>query len=74
MIFMLPFYYVYDHYYLKYERYREYIRELRKRGIKLDRQIRTSVQLRDQKVMDAMEAVDNKVSYEEKYPIMSESV
>ena len=37
MLFGLPFYYLYDRYYLKYERYKFYIRELRKRHIYFDR-------------------------------------
>ena len=32
-VFLLPFYYLYDRHYLKYERYRQYIRVLRKKGI-----------------------------------------
>lgn len=47
MIFLSPFYVLYQRYYLKYERYRSYIRALRKRGIVLDRTIRASVQMND---------------------------
>lgn len=45
LILMTPFLVLYQRYIIKYERYRKYIRELRKRGIKLDREIRLSEQL-----------------------------
>ena len=61
-VFMVPFFFLYDRYYLRYERYRAYIRQLHERGVylkKKENQIKVMVS-------------QNPQPYEEKYPRSSE--
>ena len=72
MLFMLPFYLIYYKYYYRYERYKKYIRELKRRAIHFQRQIRRSVQTASHNQDQITDNIDKKISYEEKYPRMSE--
>lgn len=44
-VFLIPFYFMYDKYYLKYERYRTYIQELNEKGVMLDRKLQAKDQV-----------------------------
>ena len=48
-IFMVPFYYLYDRYYLRYERYRAHIRQLQNQGSDLDKIKQTAQQYKEER-------------------------
>ena len=58
-IFMIPFFFLYDRYYLKYERYRAYLRELEEKKIKAKVSSVVDPEKKDS---------EQPKSYEEKYP------
>ena len=48
-VFMVPFYYLYDRYYLRYERYRAYIRQMQNQGTDLDKIKQTAQQYKEER-------------------------
>lgn len=48
-VFLVPFYYLYDQYYLRYERYRAWIREMKAQGIKFKEIKKNAKHLKDER-------------------------